>query len=283
MCFSAKAIIIKLAYRYGVDAITLLALRMLFSLPLFVLLAWWASRESLTPVSGRDAYVISVLGLVGYYLASYFDFLGLQYITAGLARLVLFLYPTFVLLFSAVLFQRPVTRRDVLALALSYLGIVLVFVNDLRTQPGNVVLGSFWVLLSALFYAAYLLGSGRLVTRVGSNRFSAYAGIAASVGVIVHFLVTSHAALLFKQAAAVYGLAFLMASLATVLPIALTAEGIRRIGSSHASILGAVGPVTTIILGFMFLGEPITAIQVAGAALVMGGVLAIALHKGPSR
>lgn len=280
VAFSGKAVIIKLAYRYGVDAVTLLALRMLFSAPLFGVLAWWAGRDGRSlPLTPADARAVAILGLAGYYLASYFDFLGLQYITAALERLLLFLYPTFVLMMAALLFKRPVTRRDVVAVGLSYLGIALVFVNDLATQPGNVALGASWVLLSALFYAAYLLGSGRLVGRVGSLRFASYAGLVSCLAVVVHFLVTRDAALIVSQPAPVYGLGLLMAAVATVLPIVLTSEGIRRIGSSHASIIGSVGPVATIFFGAIFLGEEITAVQLAGAALVLSGVLAISLAR----
>jgi drug/metabolite transporter (DMT)-like permease len=281
IAFSGKAIIIKLAYRHGVDAVTLLALRMTFSAPLFALLAWWALRDpSIQPLSPADLRGVIALGLVGYYLSSYFDFLGLQYITAALERLILFIHPTFVLIITAVLFGRRITRRDVLAFGLSYVGIGLVFGAEALTQPGNVVLGSFWVLLSALLYAVYLVGSGRLVGRVGSLRFACYAGLVSSVALVVHYLVTTpDRSLILSQPAPVYWLALLMATVSTVLPIVLTAEGIRRVGSSQASLVGSVGPVATIFLGFMFLGEAITAIQLLGAGLVLAGVLAITLHK----
>jgi len=281
VAFSGKAIIIKLAYRQGVDAVTLLALRMLFSAPLFFALAWWAARgEGVQRLSAPDLRAVLGLGLLGYYLASYFDFLGLEHITAALERLVLFLYPTFVLLLSAMLIGRRITRRDVAAVLLSYVGIALVFVQDLATQTGNVVLGSFWVLLSALCYAGYLLGSGRLVGRIGSLRFASYAGLVSCLAVVAHFLVTHEARAIFSQPAGVYWLALLMAVASTVLPIVLTSEGIRRIGASDASVLGAVGPVATIFLGFVFLGEPITALQLGGAALVTAGVLSVSLRKG---
>jgi len=280
ICFSGKGVIIKLAYRYGVDAVTLLALRMLFSAPFFALLGWWASRHGDDePLSWADRRMLVVLGLIGYYLASYFDFLGLQYVTAALERLLLFVHPTFVVLFSALLFARRITRVDVVAIVLSYLGIFVVFYNDLSTQPGNVALGSFWVLLSALFYAAYLIGSGRLVGRVGTLRFACYAGLISSVAVVTHFAVTRDASLIFSQPAPVYWLGLLMAVVSTVLPIVMTMEGIRRIGASHASIVGSVGPLATIFLGAIFLGEHVTVIQVLGAALVLAGVLSISLQK----
>jgi drug/metabolite transporter (DMT)-like permease len=280
VAFSGKAIIVKLAFRYGVDALTLLTLRMAFSAPFFMLLAWWAARGATQQPLGRaDLRNIAILGLIGYYLSSYFDFLGLQYITAALERLLLYVHPTFVLLLSAFIFKRRITRRDVVAIVLSYLGIALVFGHDLATQPGNVALGAFWVLLSALLYAVYLLGSGRLVGRVGSMRFASYAGLVSCVGVIAHYLVTRDPHVILSQPAPVYGYGLLMAIVSTVLPILLMAEGIRRIGASHASIVGSVGPVATIVLGAIFLGEQVTAFQVAGAALVLAGVLAISLQK----
>ncbi len=282
IAFSGKAVIIKLAYRHGVDAVTLLALRMTFSAPLFLVLAWWALRDpTVKPLSREDLRSVAILGFIGYYLASYFDFLGLQHVTAALERLLLFVHPTFVLLLSALLFKRRITRRDVAAVVLSYLGIALVFGEELATQPGNVLLGSFWVLLSALFYSAYLIGSGRIVGRVGSIRFACYAGLVSCAAVIVHYLVTRDIALIFAQPAEVYGLTFLMALFATVLPIVLTSEGIRRIGASHASIIGSIGPIATIFMGFVFLGEDITVLQLAGAGLVMAGILAISLQKKP--
>ena len=279
VAFSGKAIIVKLAYRHGVDPVTLLALRMLFSAPLFLVLLWWAQRGETRAIASADARLIVVLGMLGYYLASYFDFLGLQHITAALERLVLFLYPTFVMLLAALLFKRPITRRDMAALVLSYLGIVLVFINDLATQPGNVFLGSAWVALSALCYAVYLLGSGRLVQRVGSLRFACLAGLVSCVGVLAHFFVVSDWRTLVSQPAPVYWLSLLMAAVSTVMPIVLTSEGIRRIGASTASVVGSTGPVATIVLGFLFLGEAITAIQVLGAALVLAGVLATTVRR----
>jgi drug/metabolite transporter (DMT)-like permease len=284
LAFSTKAVIVKLAYRHGVDAVTLLAMRMLLAAPLFALLAAWVARHGEgAPIGARDARAIVGLGIVGYYLASLFDFLGLQYITAALERLVLFVYPTFVVLISAAWLGRRITARDVFALVVTYAGVALVFVNDLTTQQGNVALGTFWVLASAIAYAAYLVMSGQLVKRVGSVRLACYAGLVSSAAVVLHFLAVRDAALLAAQPAAVWWLALLMAAVATVLPIVMMTDGIRRIGSSHASMLGSIGPVSTIALGAIFLGEPVTAVQVAGAVLVLAGVLAISLHKGAAR
>jgi len=284
VAFSAKAIMIKLAYRHGIDAVTLLALRMAMAAPFFLAIAWWSSRAGgATGLAAADWRAIVFLGVVGYYLASLFDFLGLQYITAALERLVLFLYPTFVVLISAALYGRAITGRDIAALVLSYAGIALVVANDLATQQANVMLGAFWVALSALAYAVYLIGNGRMVRKMGSVLFASLASIVSCAAVLAHFFVVREASLLWTQPVPVYGLTLLMAIVSTVLPVILMSVGIRLIGSSHASMLGTVGPVATIFLGFVFLDEPITAIQLAGAALVMAGVLAISLSKAPGR
>lgn len=285
--FSAKAILVKLAYRHGVDTITLLALRMLFSAPLFLILLWWASsREKSSKLGSKDRLVIVAIGLLGYYGASLFDFLGLQYITAALERLVLFLYPTFVVMFSVTFLGQRIRRLEIAGLLASYGGIALVFINDLNMQQSNVVLGTCWVLLSALCYAGYLIGSGRLVQRVGSMRFAALSSLVACLGVGLHFALTRAPELLIAQPLPVHGLSLLMAVFSTVLPIMLTTEGIRLLGSSKAAIIGTLGPVVTISLGYVFLDESITTIQILGATLVLAGVLAVGLtrsqHAKPS-
>lgn len=280
VAFSFKAILVKLAYRHGVDPVTLLALRMAFSAPFFVLIAaWWSRDGSLGRLSLPDWSRVAALGMLGYYLASYFDFLGLQYISAALERLVLFLYPTFVVLISAVLYARRITRRDVFALLLSYGGISLVVAGDFSAGHRNVALGVFWVLLSALCYAIYLVGNGRMVSTMNSVVFACVASVFSCVGVLIHFLLVGEASQLWSQPAPVYLHAGIMAVVSTVLPVIVMSEGIRRIGPSHASMLGTVGPVATIVFGATLLGEPITAIQLIGAALVMAGVLSITIGK----
>ena len=278
--FSAKAILVKLAYVYHVDAITLLALRMLLSLPFFVAMAWWSSREGRRePLTLREWLLVAVMGLAGYYLASLLDFLGLQYISAGLERLTLFLYPTFVVLISALFFHRPVSRRDLYALVLSYAGIGLVFWQDLKiSQDGSVVLGSALVLASALSYAIYLIGSGTLVHKLGALRYTAYASIVSCAAVLLQFALTRNPSDL-EQPVAVYGSGLAMAVFSTVLPVWLMSEGIRRVGSSRASMIATVGPILTIGMGHAFLGEPVTVVQMVGALLVLAGVAVISLKK----
>jgi drug/metabolite transporter (DMT)-like permease len=275
---------VKLAYRHGVDPLTLLALRMGFSLPFFLALALWANRDG---AAGRlvaaDWRAIVFLGTLGYYLASLFDFYGLQHITAALERLVLFLHPTFVVLIAAALHGRRIGRRDVFALVLSYLGIALVFVHDLGASQSNVALGAFWVLLSALCYAVYLIGNGRMVQKMGATLFAALASLVSCVGVLAHYALTNDISRIVSLPAPVYLLSLVMAIVSTVLPVVLMSEGIRRVGSSHASMIATVGPVATIFMGAIFLAEPITAIQLLGAALVVAGVLAITLAKAPTK
>ena len=280
IAFSAKAILVKLAYRHGVDPLTLLALRMGFSLLFFLALAAWANRDGAAGRLGAaDWRAIVILGMLGYYLASLFDFYGLQHITAALERLVLFLHPTFVVLIAAALHGRRIGSRDVVALVLSYIGIALVFVHDLGAGQSNVVLGAFWVLLSALCYAIYLIGNGRMVQKMGATLFAALASIVSCAGVLAHYAIASDITRIASYPMPVYGLALLMAIVSTVLPVVLMSEGIRRIGSSHASMIATVGPVATIFMGAVFLSEPVTAIQLIGAALVVAGVLAITLAK----
>jgi drug/metabolite transporter (DMT)-like permease len=275
--FSAKAIFVKLSYRYGVDSISLLALRMLFSLPFFLLMAWWAGRNQTTArLTPADWKLVIAMGIAGYYLSSLLDFLGLQFISAGLERLILFLYPTFVLVISAIFFQQKITQRDVIALLISYAGVVFVFFHDVQMGQKNVLLGSLLVLASALTYAIYFIGSGRIVGKIGSLRYSAYATLVSCVAVLIHFGLTRNLVSL-QQPAQVYLLSLLMALFSTVLPVYFLSEGIRRIGSSHASMIGFIGPVITIFLGSVLLGEQVGATQIVGMLLVLAGVLIISL------
>jgi drug/metabolite transporter (DMT)-like permease len=223
------------------------------------------------------------LGFIGYYLASLLDFMGLVHITAALERLVLFLYPTLVVLLSAVLLGKPVTRRAVLALLLSYAGIMLVFVHDLGTagNPRDIWIGGALVFGSAVFYALYLVQSGPVIARLGSLRFVAGAMLVSTGFVVAHFVLTRDLELL-AVPPSIHGLSLAMAVFSTVLPVWLVAEAIRRIGANTASLIGALGPVFTMGLGALMLGEPVRAVQLAGAALVLVGVTLVTAG-GPAR
>ncbi|MEW5887768.1 MAG: DMT family transporter [Pseudomonadota bacterium] len=274
--FSFKAILVKLAYPYGLDAITLLALRMIFSLPLFVAMAFLPGAGRGGRITARDHAMLILLGFLGYYLSSFLDFLGLQYISAGLERLVLFLYPTLVVLISALALGKPVTRRLGWALVLSYGGIALAMVHDLR-QAGNgsdVWLGAALVFGGAVSYALYLIGNGQAVDRLGATRLTAYASTVACLACIGQFLLTRPLSSLALPWQA-YGLALAMALFSTVLPVYMVSEAIRRIGAGPVSLIGSLGPIATIFLGWLMLGESISLWQLVGAALVLAGVLMV--------
>jgi drug/metabolite transporter (DMT)-like permease len=274
--FSTKAVVAKLLYRYHIDAVTLIAFRMLFSLPVFAAVALWKMRTE-PPLSWADRFRLIALGLVGYYLSSFLDFLGLQYISVGLERLILFLTPTFVLLITSVVFKRHISRAEWLALALSYCGIVLVFLHDL-TGSNNTTLGSLLVLGSAVSYAFYLLGSGELVRRIGSLRLVSYAMCVSSAACIAQFFLLRPAGMLI-QPAPVYWLSFVNGLFCTILPVFMTMAAVQRIGAATASQAGMIGPVSTLFLGALILGEPITAVQLAGTGLVLAGIYMLSKKK----
>lgn len=281
--FSFKAILIKLAYAAStVDAITLLALRMLYSAPLFVAMAWWSGRGA-APIARRDLAAIVGLGFLGYYLASLLDFMGLRYVTASLERLILYLYPTMVVVLSALFLGKPITRRAVGALVLSYAGIALVFRHDAAVagDAGETFVGGALVFGSALAYAVYLVAAGGVIARIGSMRFTALAMLASTVFVLAHFAVARPLAAL-DVVPAVHLLAIAMAVFSTVVPTWLVAEAIRRMGANRTSLVGSLGPVFTIALGAMLLAEPLHPIQLAGAALVLGGVALVTMRPRSS-
>ena len=276
--FSAKAIVAKLIYRYPVDAVLLITFRMLFALPVFAALALWKSRTE-APLSNADRVRIVVLGLIGYYLSSFLDFLGLQYISAGLERLILFLTPSFVLLMSFLFYRRRVTWLEWAALLISYLGTVLVFLHDVRLGGSNIGLGSALVLGAAVSYALYLMLSGELVSRVGAMRLVAYAMCVSCVACILQFMVLRPLPVLLQQAPQVYGLSIINAVFCTVLPVYMTMVAVARIGPATSAQAGMVGPVSTLFLGALILDEPITAIQLTGTGLVLVGIYLISKKK----
>jgi drug/metabolite transporter (DMT)-like permease len=268
--FSAKAIVVKLAYRYGVDAATLIALRMVFAAPFFAAAYVWASRGKLPLTRGDHARLI-VIGLIGYYAASYLDFLGLLYVTAALERLILYLNPTIVLLLSAVVLGKRLTRIDGISLALAYGGIVAVFWHDVSFEGGNVALGAALVFGSAVSYAIYLVMAGELVARLGAMRLTSYAMLVATVAVVAQFVVLNPWSAL-AQPPAVYRLSLINGLLCTVLPVFATMMAVERVGAGNTSMAAMVGPVSTIVLAWVFLGELVSGWQVAGTALVLAGI-----------
>jgi drug/metabolite transporter (DMT)-like permease len=275
IAFSGKAIIVKLAYRHGVDAVTLIMLRMLFALPLFVLLAWWAGRGK-PALTARDWRVITLLGFSGYYLASFLDFWGLQYVSASLERLILYLGPTLVLLLGRVLFGRRVAPRQLLALAISYAGVGLVFGQELRLEGGHIAFGAALVFASTLSYALYLVYSGEEVKRLGALRLTGLATSVACVLCIAQFALLRpwHSAL--QVAPPVLWLSLLNALLCTFAPVLMVMMAIERIGAAMASMAGMIGPLSTIAMSVWILGEAFTAWIAAGTLLVLAGIWLLA-------
>jgi drug/metabolite transporter (DMT)-like permease len=271
IAFSGKAIIVKLAYRHGVDAVTLIMLRMLFALPLFVALAWWAGRGK-PALTARDWRVVSLLGFSGYYLASFLDFWGLQYVSASLERLILYLGPTLVLLLGRVLFKRRVAPNQLLALAISYAGVGLVFGQELKLEGGHIAFGAALVFASTLSYALYLVYSGEEVKRLGALRLTGLATSVACVLCIAQFLLLRpwHSAL--QVAAPVLWLSLLNATLCTFAPVLMVMMAIERIGAAMASMAGMIGPLSTIAMSVWILGEAFTVWIAAGTVLVMVGI-----------
>jgi drug/metabolite transporter (DMT)-like permease len=270
IAFSGKAIIVKLAYRYGVDAVTLIMLRMLFALPIFAVMAWWASRGK-PPLTRKDWLGVLWLGVTGYYLASFLDFAGLAYISASLERLILYLNPTLVMLLGLVLYQRRVKAVQIIGMAISYSGVALVFGHEITLMGANAAWGALLVFLSAVSYAVYLVYSGEMVKRLGALRLVGLATTVACLCCLLQFVVLrpmSAAAV----APEVIWLSVLNAIVCTAVPVLLVMMAIERIGPSLVAQTGMIGPISTILMGVLILGEPFTAWVAAGSVLVIAGI-----------
>jgi drug/metabolite transporter (DMT)-like permease len=272
--FSGKAIIVKLSYRHGVDAVTVIMYRMLMALPFFLAMSWWASRRPhalANPLGRRDAWAIAGLGFLGYYLASFLDFLGLQTITASLERLILYLNPTLVLLLSSLVYKHPIQARRAWAMAISYGGVCVVFAHELNFSGTGAAIGSAFVLASALSYALYLMFSGQMVKRVGALRLVGLASSVACVCCLVQFAILKPLSAMWVPTPVLW-LALLNATACTVAPVVLVMLAIERIGAALTSQVGMVGPMATLALGVLVLGEPLNMWIGLGTVLVLGGV-----------
>lgn len=270
--FSAKAVMVKLGYRYDVDALTLLLLRMIFALPFYVFISIRETKKkNQYQPKRKDILFVLGLGFIGYYIASYFDFYGLQFISASLERLVLFIYPTLVIIISSIVLKKKATKIQIYAILITYLGIFVAFADDLNLESDGLWLGVISIIVSAFTYAIYLVGSGTLIPKLGPVRFTAYAMTASCLMVILHYSVTNTTEV-FHQPWQVYALGFAMAIASTVIPSFLISEAIKRLGSSNFAIYGSLGPISTIILAIIFLGERIDIYQIAGTVIVIIGV-----------
>ncbi|WP_114653360.1 DMT family transporter [Polynucleobacter necessarius] len=281
--FSGKAILIKLAFAYGANAETLIALRMLMALPLFWGIFWWHSRKQvMSSLTWRDQAKIFALGFMGYFFSSYLDFLGLQYISVGLERIVLYLAPTIVLLISYFALNKSISRLQWYALAVGYLGVIAVFIQDASSTGAMAVLGMLLVFASACSYAIYMIGSGEMVKRVGSVRLVVYASSASALLSVIQILIYDLSAV-FTQVQQIYWLSLLNASLCTVIPMLLIMISINRISSPLVAQAGILGPVSTLFMGWLVLSEPITWIQLIGMSLVMGAMWLLVRNDGASK
>lgn len=274
--FSTKAIMVKMAFaEIRIDALSLLTLRMIFSLPFYLIAAFMiSSKEGNVKLSGREWITVLMLGIFGYYLSSLFDFVGLQYISAGLERLILFLYPTFVVFINIFYYGQKINRTQKIALLLTYAGIALAYYGELSidTSNPNFFYGSFLIFLCSITYAIYIAGSGKLIPQIGAQKFTAYAMLAATGGIFIHFLLRGQFdTLTHNKTTLVYGLS--LAIIATVIPTFLLSLALKKIGSSNVAIISSIGPVSTIVQAHYFLGEQIFTEQIAGTILVVAGVL----------
>ncbi|MEO5797150.1 MAG: DMT family transporter [Rhodoferax sp.] len=270
IAFSGKAIIVKLAYRYGVDAVTLIMYRMLFALPIFAVMAWWSSRGK-PPLTRRDWWGVLGLGFTGYYLASFLDFAGLGYISASLERLILYLNPTIVVAMGWVLYRKPITRIQALGMAVCYCGVVLVFGHEINLQGANAGLGALLVFGSAISYAIYLVYSGQMVQRLGSLRLVGLATTVACLLCLLQFVVLRPMSAA-SVAPEVIWLSVLNATACTAAPVLMVMMAIERLGAGLAAQVGMVGPLSTILMGVVILGEPFTGWVAAGTVLVVTGI-----------
>lgn len=280
--FSTKAIFVKTAFNtIHTDALTLLTLRMVFSLPFYVLAAFVSSSKSGNVRMNRQQWLyVMVLGLFGYYLSSLFDFIGLQYISAGLERLILFLYPTFAVLINVYIFGQKMFKAQKIALLLTYIGIAIAYYGELHIDTSNphFFLGSFLVFICAVTYSIYIAGSGKIIPYIGSTKFTAYAMLAATGGIFIHFICKGNIQTLnLGPSLWYYGLS--LAIIATVIPSFLLSNGLKRIGASNVAIISAIGPVSTIIQAHYFLGEKIFTEQLVGTFLVIAGVIITTFKK----
>jgi drug/metabolite transporter (DMT)-like permease len=277
--FSSKAVMVKFAYNYEVDAISILLLRMLFAFPFYVCIAYlYRNKNSAVSIKHKDYIWIFVFGFVGYYLASYFDFVGLTYIKASLERIILFLYPTIVIILNRLFLKQPISKIQAGAIGLTYLGIVLAFSDEVVVSGKATYLGGLFIFLSAITYASYLVGSGWLIPKFGVMRFTAYAMIVSCICVFVHYSLISEIDL-FSFSCEVYVLGFLIAIFATVIPSFLVSASIKMISSSNFAIVAGIGPISTIVLAVIFLNETLTLLQLFGALVVIVGILLVSIKK----
>lgn len=277
--FSTKAVIVKKAFAHiHIEPLSLLAMRMLCSVPFYLAVVLWQRTKEQQSLTGKQKRQIVLLGLFGYYISSFLDFFGLQYISAGLERLILFLYPTVVILINHFYFRQAIGPKHKWALLLTYAGIILAFVSEVHVNmQDGFFLGCLLIFLCAITYAVYIAGSGQLIPIVGSTRFTAYAMLSAAAGVLLHYAVRGNYETITHASASIWVYGMLLAIIATVLPSFLVSLGLKKIGADNSVIISSIGPISTILQAHFILGEPITLFQLLGTAFVIAGILLISL------
>jgi drug/metabolite transporter (DMT)-like permease len=274
-CFSTKAIMVKYAYMYHADTIFILFLRLFFSLPIYILIAYIYSKKTTTPITRKEWVWIVLLGIIGYYLSSLFDFIGLKYISASLERLILFVYPTMIVVLNTLLFKSKLQRKDYIALALTYIGIFFIYLGNSESTSRNLIIGSALVFACALTYAFYIVGSGKLIPKIGAQRYTSYVMIVSSIAVIIHQGVVNGIPDLSTVSPPILWIGFAMAMIATVIPSLTLAQAIKILGTEKSSIIATLGPVFTIALANYLLNEPFTIRQAIGTIFIITGVFIV--------
>ena len=278
--FSTKAIIVKKAFaNVHVDALTLLTLRMIFSLPFYLVIAFIVSSQKANIKMTSKEWLATIgLGLFGYYLSSLFDFIGLQYISAGLERLILFLYPSFAVLINAIFFKQAIKRIQLCALVVSYIGIGIAYFGEIQVDTGNpnFYWGSFLIFLCSITYATYIAGSGQVIPKVGASKFTAYALLSSTAGVFLHFILRGDYGAL-QQGNDLWWYGIMLALVATVIPTFMLSFALKKIGANNVVIISSIGPVSTIIQAHIILGEPVFTEQIFGTVLVLAGILLLSI------
>jgi drug/metabolite transporter (DMT)-like permease len=271
--FSSKAVMVKLSYEYNIDSLSLLLLRMGFALPIYIFIAFNSKETETIKHSKKEWLTLVFLGIIGYYFASFLDFSGLQYITASLERLVLFIYPTITTILVAIHFKRKISNYKIIAIIFTYIGIGVAFWGEIEDDfHEDFWLGVGLIFASAVTFSIYLVGSEKLIPKFGVKRFTTYCMIVSCISVLIHFGIKSDVDIT-SFPWQVYALGMVIAVFNTVLPSYMMSAAIKTIGSSTTSILSSVGPISVIVLGYFLLGEQISYFQIAGTFIVIIGVV----------
>jgi drug/metabolite transporter (DMT)-like permease len=282
--FSTKAILIKLCFKTtNIDASSLLMLRMLFALPFYAAAMWYYfANQQLKKVKPSTYFAAGLIGLLGYYISSLFDFIGLQYVSASIERIILFIYPTLAVLLNLLIFNVAITKRQWLAILITYIGIGLAYWGELNQIPDTKMFffGTWMILLCAITFAFYLVGSGKIIPKIGAPQFTSLSMLAASVGIFIHYFVTHQQGIAsivdmpILYSSSVW-LVIALAIIGTVIPSFLMSGGMKRIGSNDLAIITSIGPVSTLFQARWILNEAFSWEQILGTVFVVLGVILV--------